>query len=99
MGAGPSQCEDSQSQGWDGGARDAASQEEVDGAAFNLPAEFTKKYTALSVVGCGGFGRVYKARDVKTKVVYAVKQVQLSDSNRQEVRTLIEEPSSSLLAR
>ena len=41
----------------------------------NLPAEFTAKYQAVSKIGSGSFGDVYRVRDKKTKAVYAAKMV------------------------
>ena len=50
-----------------------------------LPTEFTSKYEVVSKIGRGSFGSVYKVRDIKTKAIYAAKQVELNESNLQEV--------------
>ena len=63
------------------------SKEEVD--SLQLPSEFSQKYEVLSSVGKGGFGSVYKVRDIKTKAVYAVKILSLTESNQREVRIAV----------
>lgn len=47
----------------------------------SLPAEFSSKYQAVSKLGSGSFGDVYKVRDNKTKAVYAAKMVDLHRHN------------------
>lgn len=42
-----------------------------------LPAEFSSKYQAVSKIGSGSSGNVYKVRDNKTKAIYAAKMVDL----------------------
>ena len=54
-------------------------------ASLQLPPEFSVKYEVLSSVGKGGFGNVYKIRDIRTKAVYAVKILPLNESNQREV--------------
>ncbi len=54
-------------------------------ANLQLPAEFSDKYEVLSCIGKGGFGSVYKVRDIRTKAVYAVKILALNESNQREV--------------
>ena len=49
----------------------------------NLPAEFSSKYQAVSKIGSGSFGSVYKVRDHKTKAIYAAKMVDLHHHNTQ----------------
>lgn len=49
----------------------------------NLPAEFSSKYQAVSKIGSGSFGSVYKVRDHRTKAVYAAKMVDLHHHNTQ----------------
>ena len=56
-----------------------------DVANLQLPSEFSDKYQVMSSIGKGGFGNVYKVRDIKTKAVYAVKVLSLNDSNQKEV--------------
>ena len=53
----------------------------------NLPAEFLSKYEAVSKIGSGSFGSVYKVRDQRTKAVYAAKMVDLyHQSTQSEVK-------------
>ncbi len=54
---------------------------------LQLPSEFSDKYNVLASVGKGGFGSVYKVRDIRTKAVYAVKVLALNESNQREVTT------------
>lgn len=42
-----------------------------------LPGEFSSKYQAVSKIGSGSFGCVYKVRDKKSKAIYAAKMVDL----------------------
>ena len=49
----------------------------------NLPTEFSSKYQAVSKIGSGSFGSVYKVRDHRTKAVYAAKMVDLHQHNTQ----------------
>ena len=49
----------------------------------NLPAEFSSKYQAVSKIGSGSFGSVYKVRDHRTKAIYAAKMVDLHHHNTQ----------------
>ena len=65
--------------------RKEPAREEVDIA---LPPEFTAKYEVVSKIGKGGFGKVYKVRDIRTKAVYAAKQLDDHESNRKEASVL-----------
>lgn len=64
-------------------AEKPAGREEVDYSL--LPVEFTSKYEVISKIGRGSFGSVYKVRDIRTKAVYATKQVEFNESNLHEV--------------
>ena len=77
--------------------REATAREEL--AAIVLPPEFTAKYEVLSKIGKGGYGSVYKVRDVRTKAVYAAKHLDNHESNRKEASTTILDHSSSVLTR
>lgn len=66
----------------------APTQEEDDADNVSLPQEFSDKYRFISSIGRGGFGNVYKVRDIRTKAVYAVKVLSLNDSNQNEVTVL-----------
>lgn len=62
--------------------------DEVKQLNANLPSEFSSKYEAVSKIGSGSFGSVYKVRDHRTKAVYAAKMVDLYQHNTQsEVST------------
>ena len=64
----------------------------------SLPAEFSSKYLAVSKLGSGSFGDVYKVRDNKTKAVYAAKMVDLHRHNTpSEVNTGIVNRRSTLI--
>ena len=54
-----------------------------------LPIEFTEKYDILEKLGHGGFGWVYKVIDKRTRVIYAAKHLDNTESNKQEVQYLI----------
>lgn len=68
--------------------------EEVD---FPFPAEFAMKYEVIKRIGKGTFGSVYKVRDLKTKTLYAAKQVDFNESNQKEVKITIQHLSSPVL--
>ncbi|XP_064405807.1 probable serine/threonine-protein kinase nek2 [Halichondria panicea] len=69
----------------DGQAQSQSQGVSQDVASLQLPPEFSVKYEVLSSVGKGGFGNVYKIRDIRTKAVYAVKILPLNESNLREV--------------
>ena len=54
----------------------------------SLPEDFTERFEVLEEIGKGSFGRVYKVVDVKTKNVYAAKQLKYDTSNLKEAREL-----------
>lgn len=66
-------------------SQSSSEQNQDDVANLQLPSEFSSKYQVISSIGKGGFGNVYKVRDLKTKAVYAVKVLKLNDSNQKEV--------------
>ena len=78
MGNTPPQSEDGQ----DGPRRLPQEGEEVD---HPLSYQLTQKYEVIGRIGKGTFGSVYKVRDLRTKAVYAAKQVDYNESNQKEV--------------
>ena len=72
-----------------GKEREGAAREEL---SIALPPEFTAKYEVVSKIGKGGYGSVYKVRDVRTKAVYAAKHLDGHESNIKEASTLFNHP-------
>lgn len=59
--------------------------QQLDTTCATLPRCVTEQYEVLSTVGKGAFGTVYKVRDTRTKIIFALKQMEYNDSNRKEV--------------
>ena len=55
-----------------------------DQISVSLPRSVTEKYEVLDTVGKGAFGTVYKVRDTRTKIVYAIKQMEYNENNLKE---------------
>lgn len=56
-----------------------------DQTSVSLPRCVTERYEVLDTIGKGAFGTVYKVRDTRTKIVYAIKQMEYNENNRKEV--------------
>lgn len=55
-----------------------------DQTSVSLPRCVTERYEVLDTIGKGAFGTVYKVRDTRTKIVYAIKQMEYNENNRKE---------------
>ena len=53
--------------------------------SISFPPSVAERYEILTPVGKGAFGTVYKVRDTKTKIIYAMKQMEYNENNRKEV--------------